>query len=124
MDILNIVLLQHHFSKSLEELETSVPSLFCQKQERKTNDRIDSHYSSHPIISAICASMDEDIYVFSNSIILFSPFYLFYFSTIFKLKANFFKAFSYTCLVPFGTYTTLPSDGKYAAPFLFGGIFD
>ena len=76
------------------------------------------------VISAICASMDEDIYVFSNSIILFSPFYLFYFSTIFKLKANFFKAFSYTCLVPFGTYTTLPSDGKYAAPFLFGGIFD
>ena len=30
------------------------------------------------VISAICASMDEDIYVFSNSIILF------YFSTIFK----------------------------------------
>ena len=25
------------------------------------------------VIAAICASMDEDIYVFSNSIILFSP---------------------------------------------------
>ena len=51
MDILNIVLLQHHFSKSLEELETSVPSLFCQKQERKTNDRIASNYSSHLSLS-------------------------------------------------------------------------
>ena len=43
--------LQHHFPKSLEELETSVPSLFCQKQERKTNDRIDSNYSSHLSLS-------------------------------------------------------------------------
>lgn len=94
----------------------------------KTNETMKHNASATAyykrFISAICVSMDEDIYVFSNSIILFSPFYLFYFSTIFKLKANFFKAFSYTCLVPFGTYTTLPSDGKYAAPFLFGGIFD
>lgn len=31
------------------------------------------------VISAICVSMDEDIYVFSNSIILFSfPILLFY----------------------------------------------
>ena len=37
------------------------------------------NFSSLPIISAICASMDEEIYVFSNSIILFSfPILLFY----------------------------------------------
>lgn len=54
----------------------------------KTNETMKHNASATAyykrVISAICGSMDEDIYVFSNSIILFSPFYLFYFSTIFK----------------------------------------
>ena len=68
-------------------------------------------------ISAICASMDEDIYVFSNSIILF------YFSTIFKSKPKFFMASLYTCFFPFGTYTT-PPYGKYASRSRTGGTLE
>ena len=49
----------------------------------KTNETMKHNASATAyykrVISAICASMDEDIYVFSNSIILFSfPILLFY----------------------------------------------
>ena len=45
------------------------------------------------VISAICASMDEDIYVFSNSIILFSPLLLVLLFYDFQIIGNFFQGF-------------------------------
>ena len=63
-------------------LWTERPIMSKTNETMKHNASATAYYKR--VISAICASMDEDIYVFSNSIILFSPFYVFYFSTIFK----------------------------------------
>lgn len=72
----------------------------------KTNDRIDSHYSSHLSLSfQQSATPWMKIYMFFLILSFCFPF-RFYFSTIFKSKSyflNFSMAFLYVCFVPLGT---------------------